>query len=1023
MKSGIISFKRVNTITGWILLFVSGLVYLLTIEPTVSFWDCGEFILSAWKLQVGHPPGAPFFLILARVFSLFSFGDPSKVAMMVNILSALASAFTIMFLYWTITHLVRNIVSGGNLLEGAKIIPVIGAGVIGALGYTFSDTFWFSAVEGEVYATSSLFTAVVFWAILKWENERDNKLAGRWLVLIAYLMGLSVGVHLLNLLAIPAIVLVFYFRNYKSSPKGILKALLFSAGILFLLVFIILPYAVKAAGWFELFFVNKIGLPYNTGLYIYIITLGSAIVWGISYSMRKKKIILNYALTLFTVIIIGYSSIAMVMIRANARPPMNQNDPSDVFSMIYYVNREQYGSTPLLKGIYYSAPLVDEKKRTGGYIKEDGKYTPYKRNKYIFDDRFITIFPRMYSSDDRHIREYEYWGEIKGKKINIPTSQGNKEFVCPTFSENLRFFFRYQVGYMYFRYFMWNFAGRQNDIQGNGNVIHGNWISGFDGFDSIRLGDQETLPSDLKNNPARNSYFFLPLLFGLAGIIWQYLRDKNSLWVVLTLFIMTGLAIVVYLNQYPLQPRERDYAYSGSFYAFAIWIGMGFYLLYDVVKKVISPGLSVVLTLALSFVAVPLLFAVQNWDDHDRSGRYTARDIGANYLNSCDEGAILFTYGDNDSFPVWYAQDVEGIRTDVRVANLSYLAASWYIDMLRQKAYDSNPLPFTLEHDKYRPGQRDQLPIVKQIDRPVKILDLVKFAGMDDQRARIDFTGRGDYLNYIPAGQFIIPVDSARVVSNGTVKESQLNRLLPEIIWKFKGKELRKNDLAIMDMIATNKWNRPIYYATTVPPSNYKGLEEFFQLEGLAYRIVPLDSSGGNLSDIGYIDTDKMYDNIMNRFKWGNASDPEVYMDEINRRMFGNFRRMFGMLANALYMEGDKVRAIEVLERSEEVIPGDKIPFDYYSLGIINAYLLCGETDKAMEIINCVVKGSKEYLDYIVMLDIPRRYDLDIVIALNMEALKGVYSFTMNYNLTELTEPVRQDLEKYYDELYRNQAF
>jgi len=407
----------------------------------------------------------------------------------------------------------------------------------------------------------------------------------------------------------------------------------------------------------------------------------------------------------------------------------------------------------------------------------------------------------MYSSDERHISEYEYWGEIKGKKINIATSQGNKEFVCPTFSENLRFFFRYQVGYMYFRYFMWNFAGRQNDLQGNGNIIHGNWISGFDRFDSVRLGDQETLPSDLKNNPARNSYFFLPLLFGLAGIVWLYLRDKRSLWVVLTLFVMTGLAIVVYLNQYPLQPRERDYAYSGSFYAFAIWIGMGFYLLYELVKKVISPGLSVLLTLTGSFIAVPLLFAVQNWDDHDRSGRYTARDIGANYLNSCDEGAILFTYGDNDSFPVWYAQDVEGIRTDVRVANLSYLAADWYIDMLRQKAYDSDPLPFTLESDKYRPGQREQLPVVKQIDKPVKILDLVKFAGMDDQRARIDFTGRGDYLNYIPTDEFIIPVDSARVVSNGTVKESQLNRLLPEIIWKFKGRELRKNDLAIMDMI------------------------------------------------------------------------------------------------------------------------------------------------------------------------------------------------------------------------------
>ncbi len=1011
-------FRKINNISGWVVFLISLTVYTITLEPTVSFWDCGEFILSAWKLQVGHPPGAPFFLLLGRFFSLFSFGNESTAAVMINFLSALASAFTIMFLFWTITHLVRKVFMNEDNLSLTSIATIIGSGLIGALTCTFSDTFWFSAVEGEVYATSSLFTAMVFWAILKWEDEQDDRLKGRWLVLIAYLMGLSIGVHLLNLLALPAIVLVYYFKTYQVSTRGILKALLAAFAILGLLVFFLLPYTVKIAGWFELVFVNGIGLPFNSGLYFYIVLLVAVLIWGISYSIRHRKILLNYIVTILTVILLGYASYALIPIRANARPPMNQNDPSDVFSMIYYINREQYGSTPLLKGNYYTAPVIDIKKETGGYTKEEGRYVPYKKNEYVFDDRFTTIFPRMYSPEDRHHAEYEYWGRVEGNKVRMNTSSGSQEFIVPTFAENLRFFFSYQLGYMYGRYFMWNFVGRQNDIQGNGNVLHGNWISGIDAIDSSRLGDQQELPDELKNNPARNTYFFLPLILGILGIIWQYKRDRKGFWVITVLFVMTGIAVVVYLNQYPLQPRERDYAYAGSFYAFSIWVGLGLCFLVDNLRKIIPYKVILSVAFIVCLAAVPVLLAVQNWDDHDRSGRYTARDIGNNYLNSCDENAVLLTYGDNDSFPLWYAQDVEGIRTDVRVANLSYLSAGWYIDMMRQKAYESEPVKFTLGSDKYKPGRREQLPVTDRITRPYDIIELIKFAGSDERQSKIDFSGRGDYYNYIPSSKFLVPVDSARVMSNGTVKDYQADRLLDNVIWNYDDREMYKNNLAVMDMIGTNKWERPVYFASTVPPSNYMGLDDYFQLEGLAYRIAPLDSTGTRTQDIGYIDTRQMYENVMNRFKWGNASDPDVYLDENNRRMFSNFRRVFGMLAESLIDEGDTLKAKEVLNKSLEEIPAGKIEHNYYSINIFRGFYRAGEKDKAMAIATDIINNAKAYLDVVLQLEEGRRYDLDYVIGLNMQALISLYNMSSAMGIDELMVQIEEDIDRYYNKLF-----
>jgi hypothetical protein len=714
------NYRRLNNITGWVLFLVSSLVYLLTLEPTVSFWDCGEFILSAFRLQVGHPPGAPLFLMMGRIATLFAGGNSSHVAVMMNSLSAFCSGFAIMFLFWTITHLVRKVVSAGKDPEPGQIPGIIASGIIGSLAYTFTDTFWFSAVEGELYALSSLIIAMVFWGMLKWEDEADEPYSGRWIILIAYVMGLGLGVHRLNLLIIPVFVLVYYFRKYEVTRRGLIKALIFAVFLLWLMVFVLMPGIPEVAGWFELLFVNVLGLPYNTGVLFFMAVLFAGLAYGIYYSLRTKRVILNYALTAFTVIMIGYSSYAMIMIRSSARPPMNQNNPSDIFSLSYYINMKQYGSSPKIYGNYYNAPVTDMKNEIAGYNKINGRYEPYYHVVYKYDSKFETIFPRMYDSDPEHEASYKYWGKITGRKFS--TGSG-KEKIIPTFGENLRYFWRYQLGFMYFRYFMWNFAGRQNDVQGNGNPINGNWISGISFMDEARLGKLDNMPADLKNNPGTNKYYFLPLIIGLAGMFWHYKRSRNDFWLVMGFFIMTGIAIILYLNQYPNQPRERDYAYVASFYAFAIWIGIGFMFFYEKLQKVLGNKASLAVTFVVLFAAAPLILGTQNWDDHDRSGRYTARDIGANYLKSCDPNAVLFTYGDNDSFPVWYVQDVEQVRPDIRVANLSYIQAGWYISMMRQKAFQSDPLPMTLPQSKYIEGEREQLPVENRIGKPVPLKD------------------------------------------------------------------------------------------------------------------------------------------------------------------------------------------------------------------------------------------------------------------------------------------------------------
>ncbi|MCX6322293.1 MAG: DUF2723 domain-containing protein [Bacteroidia bacterium] len=1012
------NYRRWNNLTGGFLFVFSTIVYLLTLEPTVSFWDCGEFILSAFKLQVGHPPGAPLFLMMGRIATLFAGSDTSKVAVTVNILSALCSGFAIMFLFWTITHLVRKVFVNGKALQSKHVPAIIGSGILGALAYTFSDTFWFSAVEGELYAISSLVTAIVFWGMLKWEEEADKTYSGRWIVLIAYIMGLGLGIHRLNLLVIPVLVFVFYFKKYEITARGVIKALLFSVILLWLMVFVLMPGVPEVAGWFELFFVNILGLPYNSGLLFYLVILFGALGFGINYSLKKKRVILNFILTSFTVVMIGYSSYAVIMIRSSARPPMNQNDPSDVFSLSYYINMKQYGSSPKFFGNYYSAPVTDVKKVVAGYNKIDGKYKPYYQSEYKYSKQFETVFPRMYSSDPEHESAYKYWGKVVGRKYTVGSGSGKETIVCPTFGENLRYFFRYQIGFMYLRYFMWNFAGRQNDIQGNGNAINGNWISGIKFIDEARLGKLDNLPDDLKNNPGHNKYYFLPLLIGLAGMFWHYKANKNGFWLVMAFFIMTGVAIIFYLNQYPNQPRERDYAYAGSFYAFAIWIGIGFMFFYEKLQKFLGDKGSAAVTLIALLAAAPLLMATQNWDDHNRSGRYTARDIGANYLKSVAPNAVLFTYGDNDSFPVWYVQDVEEVRTDVRVANLSYIQAGWYIEMMRQKAFESDPLPLTLGHDKYIEGVRNQLPVNNRVDKPVDLKEVVQFAGLDDKKYMVDLSGRGDFLNYLPASKFIIDVDSAKVLSNGTVKKYFKDRLVSPMIWEYTEKDAFKGDLAIMDLLSTNKWERPIYFSTTVPSSQYKGLEKYFIQEGLAYRVAPVRTDKPEQGEFGMIDPVVMYDNMMNKFKWGNAEDPSVYLDENNRRMFSNFRRIFGTLGKDLLLRGDTVKAIEVVHRGLEIVPAEKMPNDFFSLGLAEVLIKAGKREEGEKLLSEVIGYSKKYLDYAISIKPEKRFGLEYPTGINMQCLLDIYNMSVSLKLNSVTGIIEPEINNYYSKLY-----
>ena len=1010
-------YQKFNNIVGWFIFVVSAFVYLSTIESTASFWDCGEYIACSYKLEVGHPPGAPLFIMLGRIFSLFAFGDTSKVAMMINALSGLCSAGTILFLFWTITYFTKKIVlKGGAEFTDGKIYAILGSGLVGALAYTFCDSFWFSAVEGEVYAMSGFFTAVVFWAVLKWERISDEPHADRWIVLIFFLLGLAIGVHLLGILVIPLFVFVYYFKKYKTTRNGFIIAGIVSLVILGFVQSIVIPGIVSLSAKFELFFVNTVGMPFNSGTIIYFIVLIGVIVWGLRYTMKRKKVMWNTALLCFTALLIGYSSFFILIIRSKANTPIDENNPENAISLLSYLKREQYGDWPILYGQDYNAPLyygndddpaaepmssVDKNDQTPHYTDGDPIYVrDDKAGKYIiaddrkdqipnYDKRFCRFFPRMWSQQGSHERAYKSWADIQGTPVKVrnPGTGEYETLMRPTFGENFAYFWKYQVVHMYLRYFMWNFAGRQNDVQGHGiettSRIEGNWISGIPFLDEMRLGPQDNLPESVTQSNANNKFYCLPLLLGLIGLMFQYRRDKENWFMVMLMFTLTGIAIVIYLNQYPYQPRERDYAYAASFYGFAIWIGIGVAAISEFLgKKVSNEKVRAITTTTICLLLVPVIMAKEGWDDHNRAKRFTARDFAAAYLNSCAQNAILFTNGDNDTFPLWYVQEVEGIRTDVRVINLSLANTDWYIDQLRSQQYESAPIPLMLDQSKYAQGNRDFVPIrprdeVK--DQFVDLKEMVNFMGSEDQRTNIPWGSAP--INYLPTTKFRLTVDSAnfiktlqRTVDNPATKEIAKNdsskgtvgssadshpKILPYIDWDMGKKGyIMKNDLLVLDILAANNWTRPVYFAVTVGPDAFVGLEKNFQIEGLAYHLVPYGAQNGQPR----VATDIMYDNLMNKAKWGGLDKEELWMDENNMRMALTMRMQMRTLAMSLIQEGKKEAALKVLKKETESLPEKNVPYYYdpisYTYYLIQAFYMADGKEDAIKI-------SKRFFDII----------------------------------------------------------
>lgn len=1030
-------YQKINNLTGWTVWLIATFVYVATIEPTASFWDCGEFISAAFKLQIGHPPGAPLWLIIGRVFGLFA-ADVEGVAAMVNVFSALCSSFSILFLFWSITAIAKKLV-GEKDLNSANLIAIMSSGAIGALVYTFSDSFWFSAVEAEVYAASSLFTAAVFWLILKWEANADEPYADRYLLLLAYLMGLSIGVHILNLLAIPAIVYVYYFKKYKYSFKGLVWAGVISVGILGVVQKGIISYSVAIAAKFEVYIVNNFGLPFNSGMWIYFILLISLIVWGLIKSKKAKNALIHNSIVALLLILIGYTSFAMIVVRSAANPPMDENNPDNIVSLLPYLNREQYGDSPLLYGQTFVGELNMKKPYLDGtpvyYRAANGKYEVADERKESipnYDKKTSMYFSRMYSQQPHHVRAYKAWSDFKGKRVSVQgRGQGGRSekkiVYVPTMTENLQYFFTYQLNYSYWRYFMWNFAGRQNDIQGHGiaqggdAVLKGNWLSGIPYIDDVHLGEQSTLPDSLKDNPGRNVFYMFPLILGLLGLVYNFAKNWQSGFVVALLFFMTGIAIIIYLNPTPYQPRERDYAYACSFYAYAIWVGLGVLALFkfmfnDTINEekklqsksplllklnaigkyeilvftagLISIGLiaqltnnevvangmfyvSFVILLLVGFaylmanlkisanlkallvllitIPVPYIMAVEGWDDHNRSNKYTARDFARNYLDSCAPNAIIFTNGDNDTFPLWYVQDVEGYRTDVRVVNLSLLNTDWYIDQMVRKAYESDPVPITFTQDQYRQGTRDYV-LVGNSSFPMNINEAIQYVKSEDASKKV-LMMNGSRMNQIPTKRLVVPIDTVDLIQRGIVNPKDRSKMVNQLDIEISGSTVMKSNLMILDMIAKNNWERPIYFAITVGNDYYLNLEDYFELEGLAYRLTPV-KHGSTQGESGGINIEKMYENYMNKFQWGNIEKPGVYVEEQSQRMCMNFRNNFARLAKTMVKElGDKERALLLLDRCMEIMPKNKVPYNYFTIAIADAYYNAGNPEKGDEIL------------------------------------------------------------------------
>jgi len=987
------NYKKTNNLLGWATFVISTLVYVLTLEPTASYWDCGEFIAAAYKMQIVHQPGAPLFLMLQNIFSNLALGNKEAIAYWMNFGSAVSSGLTIMFLFWTITALARKALWKNNTeLNQGTLIQIMGAGLVGALAYTFSDTFWFSAVESEVYAMSSLCTAIVFWAILKWEAHADEPRADKWLLLIAYVMGLSIGVHLLNLLTIPALALVVYFKHtQKPSNGGIFKTILIGCVIVAFVLWGIIQYLIKFAAYFDLFFVNTLGLGFGSGVIFFILLLVGGLTYGIFYSIKKVKPRLNLILLSICFIILGYGSFAMILVRAKADPSLNNSDPDNAFSFLSYLNREQYGEEPLFKGPYFTSKVVDRSEGGNVYVKGEEKYENVgKKYSYQYDRE--TIFPRIYSSDEGrgHPQFYRSW-------LNLGE---NEE---PTFGNNLNFFFTYQIGHMYARYFFWNFVGRQNDEKGDGSLTEGNWITGIKPIDQIRLGGQDALPDSLKSDVSHNTFYALPLILGLIGALWHFNRNQKDAGIVALLFFFTGLAIVLYLNQSPLQPRERDYAYAGSFYAFAIWIGLGVVGIADLLQSKTNAKTAGIIATVVSLLAAPVLMAKEGWDDHDRSTKYVARDLAKNYLESCAPNAILFTYGDNDTYPLWYVQEVENFRPDVRIVNLSLLSADWYVRQMKEKVNEADGLPITMKDSQFKQGTRDGLSYMDAgFKQPIELGAVLDVLLSDNPNDQVEYQD-GSRSNYLFTKNFKLAVNKNEVLQNQVVPAKWNENIIDTLVWTYNKNYVSKAELAMFDILVHNHWKRPIYFATTVPNSNYLGLDKYLINEGFALRLMPVqfNKTEAEMRMGETVNVDALYDHTMNKFVWGNLAHAR-YLDHESYGMLSLIINNFSTLSQTLVEAGRKDDAVKVLNRCLEVIPKR-----IYSLGESRVlYFLCrqlyqaGLTEKA----NALLEQNGHYVDQLL------RYYIAIAKTKpNLEMQNIQVGSQVLYSSGELAKEYKQD--------------
>jgi len=1009
-------FNLFNNLIGWIIFFIAACVYLMTMEPTVPLWDCGEFIAGSYKLEVVHPPGAPFFLMFNHLFTALA-PNVQAIPKIVNGLSGIESAFTILFLFWTSTLLSRKFfIKDMNNIKSGELLAVFGAAAVGALAFTFSDTFWFSAVEAEVYALSSTITAMVYWLMLKWERRADEPGNLKYIILIFFVMSLSIGVHLLSLLALPVLAFVIYFKKYKKvNAKGVIIAFLIGMLILQFINVAIIKWIPAIASYFEVLFVNSFGLPYWSGVIFFILLLFAALAYGIYYSHKVNKVFLNLALVGTTVILIGFSTYTMVAIRSLSNTPIDYSNPDNIFNMLSYINREQYGERPIFYGPDFTAEVTGYKEGRMMYIKKDGKYESIGRKKNPeFDKTNNSIFPRMGDTRSDRVDGYKSWsGMRKGQK-------------SPTFADNMRFFFRYQLGFMYWRYFAWNFIGRQNDDQGNGKFVvpqgfmEGNWISGIKFIDEKLVGNQDKVPYSQRVNRGYNRLFFLPFILGLLGLYFHYKSNKRDFISTFALFFITGILLIVYQNSPPFEPRERDYTLVGSFYVFAIWVGFGIFMIIDYLRKRMELLPAAGVATVIGLVAAPVLMASQEWDDHNRSHRYTSLDYGLNYLNSCANDAILFTNGDNDTYPLWYAQEVEGLRDDVRVLNLQLLMTDWYVDQLKLKKNNSSPIKFLFNQEQITEGNRDFIPYYPNpslVDTNAfyDINDMLRFIATEDAQYKLQ-TYAGTSLNYYPTPLMSISVDTAEIVKYKVVRDVYFPRVEKIINFSVGKRNLMKNNLLQLDILAHNLWARPIYFGITSGSETYLGLTNYFQQEGMAYRLVPVRKSelenNNSQGETGRVDPVIMYENVMEKFKWGNINDPRVYICSVTRRHAMNYRNIFTTLGRALIFENEKEKAIKLVDKCLEVLPENKVPHDLNSLPLVEIYFMAGANDKGNKLAERLLELNVELLDYFKSLDKKFFKTTEEEVRRRFYALQVLQNIAQRYNQEKLNKSTTDQLKR-----------